>query len=180
MQDIVLSDNEIQMLNVLAAKANEKALPVEDLIADTQLTYAQGLSAIGYLCAKGLAEPVEIGEEQKCVLRKSGQEYEEHGLPEKRLWQHLVTAGSLTLKEVNDFLPPSEAKFTIGMFLGTFQRAGLVAFANGKLTPLHEALPESIDNMQRYLTHVKETSVRDPHNPAEEAANKRKLIEDKP
>jgi hypothetical protein len=36
MQDIVLSDNEIQMLNVLAEKANEKALPVEDLIVDTK------------------------------------------------------------------------------------------------------------------------------------------------
>src|SRR5712664_3581749 len=138
MQDIVLSDNEIQMVSVLAAKANEKALPVEDLIADTQLTYAQGLSAIGYLCAKGLAESVEIGTEQKCVLRKSGQEYEENGLPEKRLWQHLVATGSLTLQQVNEYLPASEAKFTIGMFLGTFQRAGLVAFANGKITVLNE------------------------------------------
>ncbi len=180
MQDIVLSENEIQMLTALAKAADEHAVRVEDLLVGRQLSYAQGLSAIGYLCAKGLAEPIEIGTEQKCVLRKLGQEYEQNGLPEKRLWQHLVTTGSLTLKEVNDFLPSSEAKFTIGMFLGTFQRAGLVAFANGKITPLQEALPESIDNMQRYLTHVKETSVRDPHNPAEEEANKRKLIEDKP
>jgi phenylalanyl-tRNA synthetase alpha chain len=179
MQDIVLSDNEIQMLSVLAAKANEKALPVEDLIEDTQLMYAQGLSAIGYLCAKGLAEPVEIGNEQKCVLRKPGQEYEENGLPEKRLWQHLVATGGLTLKEVNDFLPQSEAKFTIGMFLGTFQKSGLVAFSNGKITPLQYALPESIRAMQRYLTHVKETASRDLQNPAEEEAYRRKLVEDK-
>ena len=179
MQDIVLSDNETQMLKVLAEKADEKALPVEELIVDTQLTYAQGLSAIGYLCAKGLAEPVEIGSEQKCVLRKLGQEYEETGLPEKRLWERLVATGSLTLKEVNDFLPLSEAKFTIGMFLGAFQKSGLVAFSNGKITPLQQALPESISNLQRYLTHVKETSSRDPHNPAEEEAYRRKLAEDK-
>jgi len=179
-QDIVLSDNEIQMLNALAARANETALPVEDLIESRQLTYSQGLSAIGYLCAKGLAEAVEIGIRQKCVLRKLGQEYEEYGLPEQRLWQHLIATGSLTLKEVNDFLPPSEAKFTIGMFLGAFQKAGLVAFSNGKITPLQQALPVSIDNLQRYLTHVKETSARDPHNPAEEEANRRKLVEDKP
>src|SRR5258708_37543359 len=119
-EDIVLSDNEIQMLNALAARADETALPVEELIEGRQLTYSQGLSAIGYLCAKGLAEPVEIGTQQKCVLRKLGQEYEENGLPEKRLWQHLVATGGLTLKEVNDFLPQSEAKFTICIFLGTF------------------------------------------------------------
>src|SRR5207248_10380367 len=85
-----------------------------------------------------------------------------------------------TLEEVNDFLPPSEAKFTIGMFLGAFQKAGLVAFSNGKITLLQQALPVSIDNLQRYLTHVKETSARDPHNPAEEEASRRKLVEDKP
>jgi len=186
MQDIVLSENEIQILNALAKTASEHAVPVEDLLVGRQLSYEQVLSAIGYLCAKGLAEPVEIGTEQKCVLRKLGQEYEQNGLPEKRLWQHLVSKEypsmnrGFTLKEVNDFLPSSEAKFTIGMFLGTFQRAGLVAFANGKITPLQEALPESIDNLQRYLTHVKETSMRDPHNPAEEEANRRKLVEDRP
>lgn len=179
-QDIVLSDNEIQMLGALAEKASGRALPVGELIENRQLTYAQGLSAIGYLCAKGLAEPVEIGVEQKCVLRKPGQEYEENGLPEKRLWQHLVSTGSLTLKEINDFLPQSEAKFTIGMFLGAYQKAGLVAFAQGKITPLQQALPESISNLQRYLTHVKETSARDAQNPAAEEANKRKLVEDKP
>jgi phenylalanyl-tRNA synthetase alpha chain len=186
MQDIVLSENEIQILNALAKTASEHAVPVEDLLVGRQLSYEQGLSAIGYLCAKGLAEPVEIGTEQKCVLRKLGQEYEQNGLPEKRLWHHLVSKenpamnrGS-TLKEVNDFLPPSEAKFTIGMFLGAFQRAGLVAFTNGRITVLQEALPESIENLQRYLTHVKETSMRDPHNPAEEEANRRKLIEDRP
>jgi len=178
-QDIVLSDNEILMLNALATWAKEAALPVEDLIEGGQLSYSQGLSAIGYLCAKGLAEPVEIGTEQKYVLRKLGQEYEEIGLPEKRLWQHLVATGSLSLKDVNDFLPPSEAKFTIGMFLGTFQKAGLIAFSNGKITPLQQELPTSISNLQRYLTHVKETSTRDPHNPAEEEANRRKLVEDK-
>src|SRR5258708_33495571 len=113
MQDIVLSDNEIQMLSVLAAKANEKALPVEDLIADTQLTYAQGLSAIGYLCAKGQAEPVEIGNGQKCVLRKLGQEYEENGLPEERLWQQLGATDGLSVREVNDFPPQSAAKFSV-------------------------------------------------------------------
>ncbi len=178
-QDIILSDNEIQMLNALAGKANEKALPVEDLIADGQLTYAQGLSAIGYLCAKGLAEPVEIGTEQKCVLRKLGQEYEENGLPEQRLWQHLIARGSLTLQEVNDFLPPSEAKFTIGMFLGAFQKAGFIAFSNGRITPQQQDLPESVQNLQHYLTHVKETLARDPQNPAEAEAEKRKLVEDK-
>jgi phenylalanyl-tRNA synthetase alpha chain len=178
-QDIILSDNEILMLTALSTKAIETALPVEDLIEGGQLTYSQGLSAIGYLCAKGLAEPVEIGTEQKCLLRKLGQEYEEIGLPEKRLWQQLVANGSLSLKDVNDFLPPSEAKFTIGMFLGTFQKAGLIAFSNGKITPLQEELPTPISNLQRYLTHVKETSTRDPDNPAEEEANRRKLVEDK-
>jgi phenylalanyl-tRNA synthetase alpha chain len=178
-EDLILSDNEILMLNALAARAIETALPVEELIEGGQLTYSQGLSAIGYLCAKGLAEAVEIGTEQKCVLRKPGQEYEEIGLPEKRLWQHLLETGSLSLKDVNDFLPPSEAKFTIGMFLGTFQKAGLIAFSNGKITPLQQELPTSISNLQRYLTHVKETSTRDPHNPAEEEANRRKLVEDK-
>src|SRR6516225_5922640 len=110
MEDIVLSDNEIHMLIALANRANEAALPVEDLIKGSQLSYAQGLSAIGYLCAKGLAEPVEIGTEHKWMLRKLGQEYEEIGLPEKRLWEHLVSKGSLSLQQVNQFLPPSEAK----------------------------------------------------------------------
>jgi phenylalanyl-tRNA synthetase alpha chain len=179
-EDIVLSDNEIHILNALADRANETALPVEELIEGGQLTYSQGLSAIGYLCAKGLAESVEIGTEHKWILRKPGQEYEEIGLPEKRLWEHLVSTGSLTLKEINDFLPSSEAKFTIGMFLGTFQKAGLIAFSNGKITPLQQAFPASIDKLQRYLRHVKETSMRDSQNPAEEEAIKRKLVEDKP
>lgn len=179
-QDIVLSDNEIRMLNALAERANETALPVEDLIEGGQLTYSQGLSAIGYLCAKGLAETIEIGTEHKWILRKLGQEYEEIGLPEKRLWEHLVSIGSLTLKEVNEFLPPSEAKFTIGMYLGAFQKAGLIAFSDGKIAPLQQALPAQIDNLQRYLTRVNETSERDPQNPAEEEADKRKLVEDKP
>ena len=179
-EDIVLSDNEIHMLNALADRANETALPIENLIEGRQLTYSQGLSAIGYLCAKGLAESVEIGTEHKWVLRKLGQEYEEIGLPEKRLWEHLVSTGSLTLQQVNEFLPSSEAKFTIGMYLGTLQKAGLITFSNGKITPLHQALPVTIDNLQRYLTHVKDTSERDPQNPSEEEANKRKLVEDKP
>ncbi len=179
-EDIVLSDNEIQMLNALAAGADETSLPVAELIEGRQLTYSQGLSAIGYLCAKGLAEPVEIGTQQKSVLRKLGQEYEENGLPEQRLWKHLITTGSLTLQQVNDFLPSSEAKFTIGMFLGMFQKAGLIAFSNGKITPLQQTLPASIENLQHYLTRVKETSARDPHNPADEEANKRKLVEEKP
>jgi phenylalanyl-tRNA synthetase alpha chain len=179
-EDIVLSDNEIHMLNALADRASETALPVEDLIEGRQLTYSQGLSAIGYLCAKGLAESIEIGTDHKWVLRKLGQEYEEIGLPEKRLWERLVSTGSLTLQQVNEFLPSSEAKFTIGMFLGTFQKAGLITFSNGKITPLQRALPASIDSLQGYLTHVKETSSRDPQNPAEEEANRRKLVEDKP
>src|SRR5437762_12879932 len=114
-QNIVLSDNEIHMLNALAERAKETALLVEDLIEGRQLTYSQGLSAIGYLCAKGLAESIEIDTEHKWILRKLGQEYEEIGLPEKRLWEHLVSTGSLTLQQVNEFLPSSEAKFTIGM-----------------------------------------------------------------
>ncbi len=179
-EDIVLSDNEILMLNALAESASETALPVETLIEGKQLTYSQGLSAIGYLCAKGLAESVETGTEHRWVLRKLGQEYEEIGLPEKRLWEHLVSTGSLTLQQVNEFLPSSEAKFTIGMYLGTFQKAGLIAFSNGKITPLQSTIPASIDNLQRYLTRVKATSERDPRNPAEEEANKRKLVEDKP
>src|SRR5712691_2022539 len=180
MQDIVLSDNEIHMLKSLSEKTSETALPVENLIEGRQLTYSQGLSAVGYLCAKGLAESVEIGTEHKWVLRKLGQEYEEIGLPEKRLWVHLVSTGSLALQQVNEFLPSSEAKFTIGMYLGTLQKAGLITFSNGKITPLHQALPVTIDNLQRYLTHVKDTSKRDPQNPSEEEANKRKLVEDKP
>jgi len=179
-QDIVLSDNEIHMLKSLSERTIETALPVEDLIEGRQLTYSQGLSAIGYLCAKGLAEAVEIGTKHKWILRKLGQEYEEIGLPEKRLWEHLVSAGSLTLQQVNEFLPPSEAKFTIGMYLGTFQKSGLVAFSNGKITPVQQALPTPIDNLQRYLTYVKETSEHDPQNLAEAEAIKRKLVEDKP
>jgi phenylalanyl-tRNA synthetase alpha chain len=180
MQDIVLSDNEIHMLKSLSDRAKETALPVEDLIEGGQLSYSQGLSAIGYLCAKGLAETVEIGTEHTWILRKLGQEYEEIGLPEKRLWEHLVSTGSLSLSQVNEFLPPSEAKFTIGMYLGAFQKAGLVAFSNGKITPLQRTLPAPIDNLQRYLIHVKATSERDPQNPAEAEAMKRKLVEDKP
>src|SRR5215471_15964280 len=178
MQDIVLSDNEMHMLKSLSERTREAALPVENLIEGSQLTYAQGLSAIGYLCAKGLAETVEIGTEHTWILRKLGQEYEANGLPEKRLWEHLVSTGSLSLQQVNQFLPPSEAKFTIGMYLGAFQKAGLIAFSNGKITPLQQALPAPIDNLQRYLTRVKETSEPDPQNPAEEDANKRKLVED--
>src|SRR6266480_3308736 len=179
-QDIVLSENEIHMLKFLSDRDKEAALAVEDLIEGKQLTHSQGLSAIGYLCAKGLAEPVEIGTEHKWILRKLGQEYEEIGLPEKRLWEHLVSTGSITLQQVNEFLPSSEAKFTIGMYLGTFQKAGLIAFSNGKITPMQQALPVTIDNLQRYLTHVKETLEGDPQNPSEEEANKRKLVEDKP
>src|SRR5205807_6412121 len=134
-QDIVLSDNEIHMLKSLSDRAKETALPVEDLIEGRQLTYSQGLSAIGYLCAKGLAETVEIGTEHKCILRKLGQEYEEIGLPEKRLWEHLLSTGSLSLQQVNACLPPSEAKFTIGMYLVTFQKFCLIAFSNGKIIP---------------------------------------------
>src|SRR5947209_38979 len=156
-QDIVLSDNEMLMLKSLSERTREIAMPVENLIEGGQLTYSQGLSAIGYLCAKGLAETVEVGIEHKWILRKLGQEYEEIGLPEKRLWEHLVSIGSLSLQQVNDFLPPSEAKFTIGMYLGTFQKSGLIAFSNGKITPLQQALPASINNLQRYLIHVKET-----------------------
>src|SRR5205807_7957155 len=180
MQDIVLSDNEIHMLKSLSDRAREAALTVEDLIEGRQLTYSQGLSAIGYLCAKGLAEPVEIGTEHKWLLRKLGQEYEESGLPEKCLWEHLLSTGSLSLQQVNGCLPPSEAKCTIGMYLGTFQKSGLIAFSNGKITPLQQALPASINHLQRYLTHVKETSQHDPQNSAEEEAIKRKLVEDKP
>src|SRR5260370_20041428 len=179
-EDIVISDNEIHMLNALADRANETALAVENLIEGRQLTYSQGLSAIGYLCAKGLAESVEIGTEHKWVLRKLGQEYEEIGLPEKRLWEHLISTGSLSLQQVNKFLPSSEAKFSSGMYLGTFQKSGLIAFSSGKIIPLQQALPVPIDNLQRYLTHVKETSEHDPQNPAEAEANKRKLVEDKP
>src|SRR5438477_2751745 len=87
MEEIILSDNEIQMLNALATKANETAQLVESLLIGKELTYAQALSAIGYICAKELAESVEIGSEQKRMLRKLGQEYEEQGLPEKRFWQ---------------------------------------------------------------------------------------------
>ena len=155
-------------------------MSVENLIEGGQLTYSQGLSAIGYLCAKGLAETVEVGIEHTWILRKLGQEYEEIGLPEKRLWEHLVSTGSLSLQQVNDLLPPSEAKFTIGMYLGAFQKSGLIAFSNGKITPLQQALPASINNLQRYLIHVKETSERDPQNSAEDEAIKRKLVEDKP
>jgi phenylalanyl-tRNA synthetase alpha chain len=179
-QDIVLSDNEILILKSLSERTRETALPVKDLIEGSQFTHAQGLSAIGYLCAKGLAETLEIGTEHTWILRKLGQEYQEIGLPEKRLWEHLVTTGSLTLQQVNEFLPPSEAKFTIGMYLGTIQKSGLIAFSNGKITPLQHALPASINNLQRYLAHVKETSERDPQNPSEEEAIKRKLVEDKP
>ncbi|HYB02808.1 MAG TPA: hypothetical protein VED37_21450 [Ktedonobacteraceae bacterium] len=179
-QDIVLSDNEIHILKALSERSREAALPVEKLIGGSQLTYAQGLSAIGYLCAKGLAESVEIGTEHTWILRKLGQEYEEIGLPEKRLWEHLVSTGSLTLQQVNEFLPPSEAKFTIGMYLNSFKKSSLIAFANGTITPQQQALPTPIDNLQRYLTHVKETSQRDSQNPAEEEAIKRKLVEDKP
>ncbi len=179
MEEIILSDNEIQMLNALASEASESAQPVENLLLGRELIYAQGLSAIGYLCAKGLAESVEIGSEQKRVLRKLGQEYEEQGLPEKRLWQRLLEKGSLTLQEVNAWLPQSEAKFTIGMFLGAFQKAGYIAFANGKITPRQQDMPASITDLQRYLTRVKATSERDPGNPAEAEAEKRKLVEDK-
>ena len=178
-QDIVLSDNEIHMLKSLSERTRETALPVEDLIEGSQLTHAQGLSAIGYLCAKGLAETVEIGTKHTWMLRKLGQEYEEIGLPEKRLWEHLVSRGALTLQQVNEVLPPSEAKFTIGMYLSTFKKANLIAFANGTITPQHQTLPTPIDRLQRYLTHVKETSEQEPQNPAEEEAIKRKLVEDK-
>src|SRR6516165_5541696 len=106
MEDIVLSDNEIHILKSLWERTRATALPVEILIEGSHLTYSQGLSAIGYLCAKGLAETVEIGTEHKWILRKLGQEYEEIGLPEKRLWEHLVSTGSLSLQQVNELLPP--------------------------------------------------------------------------
>src|SRR5712691_129074 len=172
-QDIVLSDNEIQMLQALAKTASDAAAPVEDLLIERQLSYAQGLSAVGYLCAKGLAESVETGTEQKCVLKKLGQTYEAEGLPEQRLWQRLSAAGSLTFQEVNQLLPSSEAKFTIGLF----QRFGLIAIANGRITAQKQSLPASIDNLQRYLKQVKETASGDPQNPAEAESIKRRLVE---
>ena len=181
MQDteIVLSDNEIHMLNALASKAGESAQSVERLLTGVELTSAQGLSALGYLCAKGLAESAVIGSEQKRVLRKAGQDYLEQGLPEQRLWQHLIDKGSLTLPEINDYLPSSEAKFTIGMYLGMFQKAGYVAFSGGKITPLQQDMPASMAQLQTYLAHVKGTEQRDPRNPAEAEAEKRKLVEDR-
>src|SRR6202158_5417351 len=143
MQDteIVLSDNEIHMLNALASRAGEQAQSVESLLEGVELSYAQGLSALGYLCAKGLAESVVIGSEQKRVLRKTGQDYLEQGLPEQRLWHHLIERGSLTLQEIKAYLPQSEAKFTIGMYLGAFQKAGYVAFAGGAVTPRQQDMP---------------------------------------
>ena len=181
MQDteIVLSDNEIHMLNALASRAREQAQSVESLLEGVGLSYAQGLSALGYLCAKGLAQSEVIGSEQKRVLRKAGQDYLEQGLPEQRLWQHLIERGSLTLQEINAYLPPSEAKFTIGMFLGAFQKAGYVAFAGGTLTPMQQDMPASIAQLQAYLARVKEMEERDPDNPAEAEAEKRKLVEDR-
>ena len=136
MQDteIVLSDNEIYMLKALASRAREQAQSVESLLEGTGLSYAQGLSALGYLCAKGLAQSEVIGNEQKRVLRKAGQEYLEQGLPEQRLWHYLLETGALTLQEINAYLPQSEAKFTIGMYRGAFQKAGCVAFNSGTLT----------------------------------------------
>jgi phenylalanyl-tRNA synthetase alpha chain len=177
--DIILSDNEITMLNALASLAGEAAQPVEKLIEGSALTYAQGLSAIGYLCAKGLAESVVIATETRRALRKLGQEYDEQGLPEQRLWQHLQEKGALSLPEVNAFLPPSEAKFTIGMYLGAFQKAGYVAFAGGTITPRQQEMPGAIADLQRYLTHVRATSERDAQNPAEGEAEQRKLVEDR-
>jgi Phenylalanyl tRNA synthetase beta chain CLM domain len=94
-EDIVVNDDEIHMFNALAGRASEIALPAEDFIVDMQLTYSQGLSAIGYLSAKGLAEPVEIGLEEKCMLRKLGQEYEGAVLPVKSLGQHFVARETL-------------------------------------------------------------------------------------
>jgi phenylalanyl-tRNA synthetase alpha chain len=181
MQDteIVLSDNEIRMLNALASNAREQAQPVESLLEGTGLTYAQGLSALGYLCAKGLAESVVIGSEQKRVLRKAGQEYMEQGLPEQRLWQRLLARGALSLQEVNDYLPQSEAKFTIGMYLGAFQKAGYIAFSGGKITPAQQDMPASIAQLQAYIERVKETERGDPRNLAEGEAEKRKLVEDR-
>ena len=177
--DLILSDNEIAMLNAIAIRAGEAAQPVERLIEGRGLSYAQGLSAIGYLCAKGLAESVEIGVETKRVLRKLGQEYEEQGLPEQRLWRHLQEKGALTLQEVNAFLPQSEAKFTIGMYLGAFQKAGYIAFAAGTITPRQHEMPAAVVDLQRYLSHIRETSQRDAQNPAESEAEKRKLVEDR-
>ena len=176
MQDIILSDNEIRMLHALTKTASEGAVPVEALLVSGQLSYAQGLSALGYLCAKGLAESSEIGTQQKCVLKKLGQVYEMEGLPEQRLWQRLNATNSLTFQEVNDLLPPSEAKFTIGLF----QRSGLIAISQGHITAQKQALPESIDNLHRYLRHVKETASGEPQNPAEAEALKRQLVEYKP
>jgi phenylalanyl-tRNA synthetase alpha chain len=177
--EIVLSDNEITMLRALASVPGDEARPVEWLVEGGQLSYAQGLSAIGYLCAKGLAESVEIGVETRRVLRKTGQEYDEQGLPEKRLWEHLQEKGALTLQEVNAFLPQSEAKFTIGMYLGAFQKAGYVAFANGTITPRQQEMPGAIVDLQRYLRHVRETGEGDARNAAEGEAEKRKLVEEK-
>lgn len=181
MQDteIVLSDNEIHMLNALANRAGEQAQSVAGLLEGVELSYAQGLSALGYLCAKGLVESVVIGSEQKRVLRKAGQDYLEQGLPEQRLWQHLLDRGALTLQEINAYLPQSEAKFTIGMYLGAFQKAGYVAFAGGAVTPRQQDMPAAIAQLRGYLAHVKETEQRDPGNPAEGEAEKRKLVEDR-
>src|SRR5579859_7706802 len=181
MQDteIVLSDNEVHMLNALASRAREQAQSVENLLEGVELSYAQGLSALGYLCAKGLAESVVIGSEQKRVLRKIGQEYVEQGLPEQRLWHHLREEGSLTLQEINAYLPQSEAKFTIGMYLGAFQKAGYVAFSGGAITPRQQDMPASIAQLQGYLARVRATEQRDPGNPAESEAEKRKLVEDR-
>jgi len=176
MHEIVLSDNEIQILQALAKMPGEAPVSIEDLHIDGQLSYAQGLSAMGYLCAKGLAESSEIGIEQKCVLKKLGQVYEMEGLPEQRLWQRLHATSSLTFQEVNDLLPPSEARFTIGLF----QRSGLIAISQGRITAQKQDLPASIDNLQRYLSYVKETASGEPENPAEAEALKRQLVEYKP
>src|SRR5205085_8133440 len=83
---------------------------------------------------------------------------------------------SLTFQEVNDLLPPSEAKFTIGLC----QRSGLIAISQGRITAQKQDLPESIDNLHRYLKHVKETASGDPQSPAEAEALKRQLVEYKP
>jgi phenylalanyl-tRNA synthetase alpha chain len=65
------------------------------------------------------------------------------------------------------------------MYLGAFQKAGYVAFTSGTLTPRQQEMPTSIAQLQAYLTRVKETEQRDPSNPAEAEAEKRKLVEDR-
>ncbi len=101
-----------------------------EIIAETfNLNLSQVLRAVEWLKYKGIIR-VDEEEETKVQLTDRGRKYLEVGLPERRIYNVLLS-GPKTFKEVID-----EAKVDkneISVVIGNWKKMGLIEFRNGKI-----------------------------------------------